>query len=111
VPFTSIFFTPIDGSNSDSLSMSQQHNVVESIRSKWYGQRTSCPELDSGVESNTSAISPAHLWRLFVFTASVYAITALIHIGRKPRQRRDRGRVRAAPASNINVLSTPANCI
>ncbi|KAH9320739.1 hypothetical protein KI387_015378 [Taxus chinensis] len=73
------------------LNISEKHNVVESIRSKWFGQRTSCPELDSGVESNTSAISPAHLWTLFVFTASVYAITALIHIGRKLHQRRDRG--------------------
>ncbi|KAH9320747.1 hypothetical protein KI387_015386, partial [Taxus chinensis] len=61
------------------LNISEQHNVVESIRSKWFGQRTSCPELDSGIESSTSAISPAHLWTLFVFTASVYAITALIH--------------------------------
>ncbi|GLJ39325.1 hypothetical protein SUGI_0802610 [Cryptomeria japonica] len=53
----------------------------------------SCQDLDTGVESNSTPISPANLWILFVLTASTYALTALIHIGRKLHQSRQDWRV------------------
>uniref|UniRef100_A0A0D6QS63 Glutamate receptor n=1 Tax=Araucaria cunninghamii TaxID=56994 RepID=A0A0D6QS63_ARACU len=65
------------------LKVSEQHNLVESIRSKWFGERSSCPDAQTGLDSKSNPISPNNLWILFVLTACIYVITALIHIGRK----------------------------
>ncbi|GLJ39327.1 hypothetical protein SUGI_0802640 [Cryptomeria japonica] len=65
------------------LNTSEQHFTVQSIRNKWFGETTRCPDMERGIESSNTPITPANLWILFVLTASVYAIAALIHIGRK----------------------------
>ncbi|GLJ39324.1 hypothetical protein SUGI_0802600 [Cryptomeria japonica] len=65
------------------LHVSEQHFMVQSIRNKWFGEATSCPDMETGLQSNNTPITPANLWILFVLTASIYALTALIHIGRK----------------------------
>ncbi|GLJ39328.1 hypothetical protein SUGI_0802650 [Cryptomeria japonica] len=78
------------------LSISEKHFTVESIHNKWFGETTSCPDLDTGVDSNSTPISPANLWTLFVLTASTYALTALVHIGRKLHQSRQDWSARVA---------------
>ena len=65
------------------LNVSEQHFRVQSIRNKWFGEATSCPDMESGLQSVNTPITPANLWILFVLTASIYVLTALIHIGRK----------------------------
>ncbi|XP_057825045.1 glutamate receptor 3.4-like [Cryptomeria japonica] len=69
------------------LNISEHHQTVESIHGKWFGERTSSPDLETVLDSNASRITLTNLRNLFTLTASIYAIAVLIHICRKIHQK------------------------